>query len=124
MELTSSIRQQGLLEPIVVRPLDDGFEVVAGNRRLDACKKAGMRKISCNILYLSDKEAYEVSLIENVQHKTLDAIEEAEAFKSYVEEYGYGGESELASRIGKSQQVHISANGPFAASQGFTRESY
>ncbi|MGC8912085.1 MAG: ParB/RepB/Spo0J family partition protein, partial [Nitrososphaeria archaeon] len=103
-ELITSIEEKGLLEPIVVRPVEDGFEVVAGCRRLEACKRLGWRKIPCHIIELDDREAYEVSLIENLQHKTLDPIEEALAFKRYVDEYGWGGMSELARRVGKSVQ--------------------
>jgi len=101
-ELIASIEEKGLLEPIVVRPVGDGFEVVAGHRRLEACKRLGWRKIPCHIVEMDDREAYEASLIENLQHKTLDPIEEALAFKRYVEEYGYGSVTELARRIGKS----------------------
>jgi ParB family chromosome partitioning protein len=100
--LMASIEEKGLLEPIVVRPVEDGFEVVAGHRRLEACRRLGWRKIPCHIIELDDREAYEASLIENLQHKTLDPIEEAQAFKRYVNEYGYGGVTELARRIGKS----------------------
>lgn len=102
-ELAASIREKGLLEPIVVRPVDGGFEVVAGNRRLEACKRLGMRSIPCHVADLDDKEAFEVSIIENVQQETMNAIDEARAFKKYVDEYGYGGVSELAEKIGKSQ---------------------
>jgi ParB family chromosome partitioning protein len=103
-ELMASVLEVGLLEPIIVRPMPEqkGFEVVAGNRRLEACKRLGMRKIPSHVVELDEREAYEVSLIENIQHMTLDPIEEAEAFKKYVSEYGYGGVSELARRIGKS----------------------
>jgi ParB family transcriptional regulator, chromosome partitioning protein len=103
-ELMASVLEVGLLEPIVVRPLTEerGFEVVAGNRRLEACKRLGMKKVPSHIVELDDREAYEASLIENLQHMTLDPIEEAEAFKRYVNDYGYGGVSELAKRIGKS----------------------
>jgi ParB family transcriptional regulator, chromosome partitioning protein len=103
-ELTYSIREKGLLQPIVVRPLDNSsyFEVVAGNRRFRACISLQCRKILCHIVDLDDKEAYEVSLVENVQHKTLGLIEEAYAFNKYVSDYGYGGVSELARKIGKS----------------------
>jgi ParB family transcriptional regulator, chromosome partitioning protein len=103
-ELTCSIQERGLLQPIIVRPLDNTsyFEVVAGNRRFQACSKLRYRKILCHIVDLDDKEAYEVSLIENVQHKTLELIEEAEAFNKYVSNFGYGGISELARKIGKS----------------------
>ncbi|MEM2842175.1 MAG: ParB/RepB/Spo0J family partition protein [Thermoproteota archaeon] len=100
-ELMVSIKEKGLLQPIIVRPLEDGFEVVAGNRRLEACKRLGWRKIPCHIIELNDKEAYEVSLIENVQHKSLNPIEEAKAFRKYVIDHGWGSISELAKRIGK-----------------------
>jgi len=103
-ELMASVLEVGLLEPIVVRPMPEqkGFEVVAGNRRLEACKRLGMRKIPSHIVELDEREAYEASLIENIQHMTLDPIEEAEALKRYVTDYGYGGVSDLAKRIGKS----------------------
>ncbi len=103
-ELASSIVEKGLLQPIVVRVLGDRYEVVAGNRRLSACKLLKWRKIPCHIIELDDRESYEVSLIENVQHKTLNPIEEAMAFKRYVEEFGWGGVSVLAEKIGRSQE--------------------
>lgn len=103
-ELAESIKQHGLLQPIVVRPIQHEYEVVAGNRRLAAASLLKLRKICCHILELSDKEAYEVGLVENVQHKTMNAVEEAVAFNKYVESYGWGGVSELAKRIGRSQE--------------------
>lgn len=103
-ELASSINQHGLLQPIVVRPKHDEFEVVAGNRRLAAVKMLKLRKISCHVVELSDREAYEVALIENVQHKTMNPIEEGLAFSRYVKSYGWGGVSDLARRIGRSQE--------------------
>lgn len=103
-ELAESIKQHGLLQPIVVRPKKHEYEVVAGNRRLAAVRLLKLRKIACHIIELSDKEAYEVALVENIQHKTLNPIEEGMAFKRYVESYGLGGFSELARRIGKSQE--------------------
>lgn len=103
-ELASSVAEKGLLQPIVVRVLGDRYEVVAGNRRLSACKLLKWRKILCHIIELDDKESYEVSLIENVQHKTLNPIEEAMAFNRYVEEFGWGGVSVLAEKIGRSQE--------------------
>jgi ParB family transcriptional regulator, chromosome partitioning protein len=103
-DLAISIKQHGLLQPIVVRPKQHDYEVVAGNRRLAAIRFLKARKISCHIVELSDKEAYEVALVENVQHKTMNPIEEAMAFNHYVESFGWGGISELARRIGKSQE--------------------
>ncbi len=102
--LALSISEQGLLSPIIVRPVFNHFELVAGMRRLFSCKKLGMRKILANIVDLTDKEAFEVSLSENIQRETINPIEEAGAFKAYTSECGYGGISELARRIGKSEQ--------------------
>lgn len=103
-ELATSIKQHGLLQPIVVRPIQHRYEVIAGNRRLIAVKLLGMRKICCHIVELSDKEAYEVAIVENIQHKTINPIEEADAFDHYVKSFGWGGISELAGRISKSQE--------------------
>ncbi|MGC9116002.1 MAG: ParB/RepB/Spo0J family partition protein [Conexivisphaera sp.] len=103
-ELAKSIAEKGLLHPLIVRPKDDHYEVVAGNRRLAALKLLGRRKAPCIVIDMDDKTAYELALIENLQRKDLNPIEEALAFKSYIEKYGYGSESELARRIGKSQE--------------------
>lgn len=102
--LVSSIRDHGLLQPVVVRPIEHGFEIVAGFRRYEACKSLRWRFIQAKVRDLSDKEAYEIQLTENVQRKSMDPIEEAEAFRKYVQEYGWGGTAELARRIGKSQE--------------------
>lgn len=99
----ASILRRGLLEPIIVRPGGKGFEVVAGNRRLEACRRLKIRVVPCHVVDLCDRGAYEVSLTENIQRQTLNPLEEAEALKRYVNDYGYGGVSELARRIGKSQ---------------------
>jgi len=102
--LMLSIQDKGLLEPIIVRPAEDGFELVAGMRRYEACRKLGWRRLPAHVVELNDREAFEVSLLENIQRETLNPIEEARAFRNYVEEFGYGGETELARRIGKSQE--------------------
>jgi len=106
-ELCSSIKVHGLLQPIVVRPKGSHFEVVCGNRRLEACKQLVMRYVGCVVKDLTDAEAFELSIIENVQRRTLDALDEARAFRRYVTEFGWGGVSDLARRIGKSQ-VYVS----------------
>ncbi|MGI0091786.1 MAG: ParB/RepB/Spo0J family partition protein [Nitrososphaerales archaeon] len=102
-DLVLSIKEKGVLQPIVVRPSGDKFEAIAGNRRLEACKRLGLKKVPCYVVGLDDKQAYEVSLIENIQRNSLNAIEEARAFRTYADEYGYGGVSELAKRISKSE---------------------
>lgn len=101
-ELVESIKEKGLLHPILVRPKDRYYEVVSGNRRFIAIKKIGLKKVTCHIIEADDKEAYEISLIENIQRKNLNPIEEANAFKEYVFKFGWGGISDLAKRIGKS----------------------
>jgi ParB family transcriptional regulator, chromosome partitioning protein len=101
-ELATSINRHGLLHPIVVRPSGGKFELIAGSRRLAAVRLLGWRKISCQIIELNDQEAFEVALAENVNRKTLDPFEEARAFDDYVKRYGWGSESELARKLGKS----------------------
>jgi ParB family chromosome partitioning protein len=102
-QLAESIKKIGLLQPIVVRINSLGsFEVVAGNRRFSACKKLGWRKISCHLVELDDKSAFEVSIIENIQRQTLNPVEEGLAFRKYVNKFGWGGVSELAEKLSKS----------------------
>jgi ParB family chromosome partitioning protein len=102
-ELAQSILHIGLLQPIVVRPSDDNnYEVVAGSRRFTACKSLGWEKIQCRIVDVNDKEAFELSLVENIQRMTLNPVEEAEAYKRYVNEFGWGSVKDLASRLEKS----------------------
>ena len=101
--LAASIREHGLLQPILIRPLEHGFEIVAGHRRFQACRSLRWRFISCKIREMSDKQAYEIQLTENIQRKSMDPVEEAEAFRRYVMESGWGGVSELAKKIGKRQ---------------------
>ena len=77
-DLSHSIRQKGLLQPILVRNKESYYEIIAGHRRYEACKKLGWKKIICHIVELDDKDAFEVSLIENIQRKSLNVIEESE----------------------------------------------
>jgi ParB family transcriptional regulator, chromosome partitioning protein len=100
--LSRSINQLGLLQPIIVRPLDGLFVLVAGHRRLEACKKLRWRKIPCHVVELSEKAAFEVALTENLDRKTLDPLEEGRAFQKYVTMNGWGGLTELSKTIGLS----------------------
>src|SRR5947209_2111088 len=102
--LSNSIREHGLLQPILVRPLTHGFEVVAGHRRFQTCRSLRWRFVSCKIRDMSDKQAYEIQLTENMQRKSMDPVEEAEAFRRYVIDFGWGGVSELAKKLGKSEE--------------------
>jgi ParB family transcriptional regulator, chromosome partitioning protein len=103
-DLLISIKQKGLINPPLVRIKSDHYELIAGHRRLEACKLLGWQNITCHIVDVDDKNAYEISLIENVQQKSMTPIEEARAFKEYVDAFGWGSESDLAQRIGKSQE--------------------
>lgn len=103
-DLKRSITDHGLLQPIVVRPLERGFEIVAGHRRFAACKSLRWRFILCKVVELDDKQAYEIQLTENLQRKTVDPVEEAMSYQRYVVDFGWGGVSELGRRIGKSEE--------------------
>ena len=101
-ELADSIRKKGLLNPLTVRKTTEGYELVCGWRRYNALKMLGMEEVLCIVHEdLSDKDAFEIALVENVQRKELSPMEEARAFKKYVEEYGWGSASQLAEKIGK-----------------------
>jgi len=102
--LIISIREHGLIQPILIRPLSQGFEIVAGHRRYQACKSLRWRFINCKIREMTNKQAFEIQLSENIQRKSMDPIEEAEAFRRYVIDFGWGGMSDLAKKIGKSEE--------------------
>ena len=103
-ELALSIKTHGLLQPIVVRPMENGFEIAAGHRRFLACKLLRWKKIPVCIQELSDKESLEVQIIENIQRCSLNCIEEGISFSLYVKDYGWGGVTDLAFKINKSEQ--------------------
>lgn len=103
-DLRESIKRHGLLHPILVRPLEHGFEIVAGHRRFAACRSLHHRFISCRICEFGDREAFEIQISENLQRKTMDPLEEAEAYQRYVTEFGWGGVTDLSRRIGKSEE--------------------
>jgi ParB family chromosome partitioning protein len=102
--LIISIREHGLIQPILIRPLSHGFEIVAGHRRYQACKSLRCRFIPCKVCEMTNKQAFEIQLSENIQRKSMDPIEEAEAFRRYVIDFGWGGVSDLAKKIGKSEE--------------------
>ncbi|MBQ9030626.1 MAG: ParB/RepB/Spo0J family partition protein [Parasporobacterium sp.] len=101
-DLAGSIRQYGIIQPIIVTKKEDYYEIIAGERRWRAAKLAGLKEIPVVIKDYSDKEIAEISLIENIQRENLNPIEEARAYKSLIEEYDLTQE-ELAARISKSR---------------------
>jgi ParB family chromosome partitioning protein len=102
-ELIASVKRQGLLQPILVRPLDGGrFEIVAGERRWRAAQAAQLHDVPVLVRRLSDEEAFEVALVENVQRQDLNPIEEAEGYRHLIEDYGHTQE-DISRMVGKSR---------------------
>lgn len=101
-ELVVSIGKHGLVQPIVVRPKESGFELIAGERRWRAAKEAGLKTIPAVVRRSSDSQSLELALIENLQRENLSAIEEAQAYHRLVDEFKLS-QSELAQRLGKNR---------------------
>jgi len=101
-ELTDSIRENGIIEPVIVRPKDGNFEIIAGERRFRAAKEAGLHEIPCIEHDIPDNEALEMSIIENIQRKDLNVFEQAQSIRLFAEIYGYT-HDEIAKKIGKSR---------------------
>lgn len=101
-ELVASIREHGLLQPVLVRPKGERYELVAGERRWRAAREAGMEKIPALVRVLDDRQALEIGLVENLQREDLNPLEEARAYRRMMEELGYTQE-EVARRVGKSR---------------------
>lgn len=103
-ELASSIATHGLLQPIIVREGNNGYyRIIAGERRWRASKMAGLTEVPVIIVEATDKEASELSLIENLQRENLNPMEEATAYKALIDEYNLT-QKEVSSRIGKSRE--------------------
>ena len=106
-ELSSSIKNQGLIQPIIVKPTDDNqFQIIAGERRWRACQLNGMHEVDCVIKDLDETSVLEAALIENIQREDLNVIEEANAYKGLINIKNINNES-LAKLIGKSPS-HVS----------------
>lgn len=102
LELTDSIKQHGIITPILVTKKDDHYMIVAGERRWRAAMKAGLKEVPAVVKSLSDEEVAEISIIENLQREGINAIEEAFAFKSLIDEHGYT-QDQVADKISKSR---------------------
>jgi ParB family chromosome partitioning protein len=107
-DLAQSIRENGIIQPIIVRKLEKGHEIIAGERRWRAAKEAGLEEIPCIIREIDDVTADRISLIENIQRENLNPIEEAQAYKRIMKEYSLK-QDELAKAVGKSRS-YISNN--------------
>jgi ParB family chromosome partitioning protein len=102
LELTASIREKGILEPILVRAVGGRFEIIAGERRYRAALEVGLAEVPCVIRDTSDAEMMELALVENLQRKDLSAFEEADGLKVLAEKYGYTHEM-MAEKLGKGR---------------------
>ena len=101
-DLVESVRTKGVLQPILVRPFEGMYEIIAGERRWRAAQRAQLHEVPVIIREMSDKEALEVALVENLQRQDLTALEEAEGYRRLVEEFSHTQE-ELAKAVGKSR---------------------
>ena len=101
-ELAQSIRSHGLIQPIVVRRVDERYEIVAGERRWRAAQRAGLLKVPVVVRNVPDEKLLEVALIENIQRENLNAIEEAQAYRRLTDELGLSQE-QVASAVGKDR---------------------
>ena len=101
-ELVASVREKGVLEPILVRPSGNRFEIIAGERRYRAAMEIGLAELPCLVREASDAETMEIALVENLQRKDLNAFEEADGLKVLADAYGYTHEK-MAQKLGKSR---------------------
>jgi ParB family transcriptional regulator, chromosome partitioning protein len=101
-ELAASIREVGILQPLVVRSTPDGFELIAGERRLRAAKEAGLDRVPVLIRQAGENESMELALVENLQREDLNPLETAAAYQALIDGFGLSKE-QLANRLGKSR---------------------
>jgi ParB family chromosome partitioning protein len=103
-ELAESIRSQGILQPLLVRPDDVGYELVAGERRLRAATLAGLSQVPVLVKEISDAKMLEISIVENIQRENLNPMEEAEAYHRLIDEFELT-QDQAAERVGKSRSA-------------------
>jgi len=102
--LTASITEHGVLQPILVTETIDGYQLVAGERRLRAAQAAGLDRIPAVVRQLADREQLELALVENLQREDLDPLETADAYRQLIEEFGFS-QDDLATRIGRARST-------------------
>ena len=102
-ELAASIAEKGVLQPLLVRPVADGYEIVAGERRFRAAQRAGLDRVPVVVRSLSDRETLEIAIVENLQREDLNPVDEARAFRQLME-FGLTQE-DVAQAVGKSRSA-------------------
>lgn len=103
-ELSQSIREHGIIQPLTVRKMGEVYELVAGERRLRAAKLAELTTVPCNIVDITESQSAEIALLENLQREDLNYIEEAEAYYNLINDHNFT-QDELAKRMGKKQST-------------------
>lgn len=103
-ELASSLKMHGLLQPLLVRPHNGQYQLIAGERRLMAAKRAGIETVPCRVMELEDKQVCEVAIEENMKRKDLSVLEQAQAFKRYIDQFGSSIE-ELAKQLSMNRST-------------------
>ncbi len=103
-ELAQSIEENGLIQPITVREFEEGYEIIAGERRYRACILAGFKEVPCYVMSSTEDQAAQMALVENIQRENLSAIEEARAFVQIMRQASLT-QAELAKKIGKTQST-------------------
>ncbi len=107
-ELTASIKEQGVLQPLLVRRTEEGYELIAGERRLRAAREAGLGEVPAIVMDVTDQQALELALVENLQREDLNPIEEAEGYRVLCETFGLSQE-DAARRVGKARATVTNA---------------
>jgi ParB family chromosome partitioning protein len=97
--LAASVKHHGVLQPLVVRRVGDGYQLIAGERRLRAAKEAGLTEVPVHVVAFDDQQVFEAALVENIQRTDLNPIEKAQGFKEYLEKYGIT-QDQLGARLG------------------------
>ena len=103
-ELATSIKENGLIQPLIVRKYNRNYQIIAGERRYRACKLAGLKTVPCIIKDIDDKQMDTYAIIENIKREDLTPIEEANAYKTLIDTYGMS-QTELANKVGKKQST-------------------
>lgn len=118
--LTNSIAIIGVIQPIIVRESDDGFEIIAGERRWRAAQRAGLRSIPSLVRGADDKESLEAAVVENVHREDLNALEEAAAYRQLMDDFGLTQE-EVSARVGRSRSTVANTMRLLSLSPGLQR---
>jgi len=103
-QLVASLRQSGIIQPIIVRKTEQGYEIIAGERRWRAAQAAGLHDVPIIIREAGDREVAELSLVENIQREELNAMEEANAYQTLIDKFGLSQE-DISSRVGKDRST-------------------